>query len=294
MSMARHRQMERDGAFGAWRAAPRAKTSDEVPLDIRLMNFTSRALVWLFAIGALVVAGNWLMQRPWWAIRSVQVQGQLQHVSATALRGEALPRLQGNWFTVNLPAAQQAFDQIPWVNKAVVQRVWPLSLLVTLEAQQPLAIWSDGSAPVGLVNTSGQLFEANLGEVQDMALPRFSGPAASEARVAQMYTQLTQAFAPLQWKVTALELGAEGNWRVQIQGGPRLDLGSDHDAQAFNQRLQRFLALAPGVQKRYGRSMASADLRYSNGFAVRLVGVDLPGAKTDSKTMKRQGKPSGA
>ncbi len=294
MSMARHRQMEHDGAFGAWRDAPRAKTADEVPLDIRLMNFTSRALVWLFAIGALVVAGNWLMQRPWWAIRSVQVQGQLQHVSATALRGEALPRLQGNWFTVNLHAAQQAFDQIPWVNKAVVQRVWPLSLQVTLEAQQPLAIWSDGSAPVGLVNTSGQLFEANLGEVQDMALPHFSGPAASEARVTQMYLQLTQAFAPLRWKVMALDLGAEGNWQAQIQGGPRLDLGSDHDAQAFNQRLQRFLALAPGVQKRYGRSLASADLRYSNGFAVRLVGVDLPGTKTNSTTKQRQGKPSGA
>ena len=294
MSMARHRQMEHDGAFGAWRDAPRAKTADEVPLDIRLMNFTSRALVWLFAIGALVVAGNWLMQRPWWAIRSVQVQGQLQHVSATALRGEALPRLQGNWFTVNLHAAQQAFDQIPWVNKAVVQRVWPLSLLVTLEAQKPLAIWNDGSVPVGLVNTSGQLFEANLGEVQDMALPHFSGPAASQARVTQMYSQLTQAFATLHWKVTALELGAEGNWRVQIQGGPRLDLGSDHDAVAFNQRLQRFLALAPEVQQRYGRRLASADLRYSNGFAVHLVGVELPSAKTDSKTMKPQGKPSGA
>ncbi len=294
MSMARHRQMERDNSFGAWREAPRAAGSGEVPLDVRLMNFTSRALVWLFALGALVVAGNWLMQRPWWAIRSVQVQGQLQHVSATALRSEVLPSLQGNWFTVKLPAVQQAFDQVPWVHKAVVQRVWPLSLLVTLEAQQPLAIWSDGSAPVGLVNTQGQLFEANLGEVQDLVLPHFSGPADSQPRVTQMYRQLSQDFAPLKWKLTALELGAEGNWRLQIQDGPRLDLGSDHDAQAFNQRLQRFLALAPGVQTRYGRSMASADLRYSNGFAVRLVGVEMPGAKPDAKTMKRQGKPSGA
>ncbi|MHB0921010.1 MAG: cell division protein FtsQ/DivIB [Thiomonas delicata] len=262
----------------------------ELPLDIRLMNVTSRALLWLFMLGALAVAGNWLVQRPWWAIRSVRVEGNLQHVSATALRGEALPRLQGNFFTVSLAAAQQAFDQVPWVRKAVVQRVWPLSLLVTLEAQQPLAFWSDGSSVVGLVNTHGQLFEANLGEVQDMALPSFSGPAGSEGRVAQMYAELSRDFAPLKWKIVKLEMGAEGNWRVQVEDGPRLDLGSDHDAQAFQQRLQRFLVLAPRVQARYGRALTSADLRYSNGFAVRLAGVDLPGGKPDSKTTQRQGK----
>ena len=247
----------------------------DLPLDIRLMNFTSRALVWLFVLGALASAGNWLLQRPWWSIRSVRVQGTLQHVSATSLRSQALPRVQGNWFTVSLGAVQQAFEQVPWVRKAVVQRVWPLSLLVRLQEQQPLALWLDSTGnAVGLVNTQGESFEANLGEVQDLGLPRFFGPPASQQQVTAMYRDLQQRFAPLHWRIARLGLGAQGDWQVQIAQGPSIDLGNDDDAQAFAERLQRFVRLEPGVAAHYGRAVVSADLRYASGFAVKLAKAD--------------------
>ena len=244
----------------------------ELPLDIRLMNFTSRALVWLFVLGALAAGGNWLLQRPWWAIRSVRVQGVMHHVSAASLRTDALPLVQGNWFTVRLGAVQQAFDQVPWVRKAVVQRVWPLSLLVQLQEQQPLALWLDAAGnPASLVNRDGDAFEANLGEVQDMGLPRFFGPPGTQAQVTAMYRQLQQAFASLHWRISGLGLGAQGDWQVQVADGPSVDLGADDDAQAFAERLRRFVLMVPRVQARYGRAIASADLRYANGFALRLV-----------------------
>ena len=250
----------------------------ELALDIRLMNFTSRALVWLFAAGALFVAGNWLLMRPLWAIRVVRVQGSLQHISASALRSQALPRLHGNWFTIDLGAAQQAFARVPWVRDAVVQRVWPLSLLVTLQAQQPVAIWGGASASQ-LVDAQGALFDANIGEVQDMHLPQFDGPPGSAQRVLLMARELDARLAALRWRVAALALGAEGDWHVQLAGGPTLNLGSDADAAAFGARLQRFVALAPQVQQQYGRAIVSADLRYANGFAVRLQGAAAPGAQ---------------
>ena len=204
------------------------------------------------------------------------MQGRLQHISASALRSQALPHLRGNWFTVNLGQAQQAFARVPWVRVAVVQRVWPLSLLVVLRAQQPAAIWGGGAA-AQLVNTRGDLFDANLGEVQDMQLPRLDGPPGSSAQVLAMLQQLDRALAPLQWRVAALQLGTEGNWRAQVAGGPRLDLGSDADAAAFAARLQRFIALEAGVRRRYGRAIVGADLRYANGFAVQLQG-NVPAA----------------
>jgi cell division protein FtsQ len=273
----------------------------DLPLDIRLMNFTSRALVWLFVLGALASAGNWLLQRPWWSIRSVRVEGSLQHVSATSLRSQALPRVQGNWFTVSLGAVQQAFEQVPWVRKAVVQRVWPLSLLVRLQEQQPLALWLDSSGnAVGLVNTQGESFEANLGEVQDLGLPRFFGPPASQQQVTAMYRDLQQRFAPLRWRIARLGLGAQGDWQVQIAQGPSIDLGNDDDAQAFAERLQRFVRLEPGVAAHYGRAVVSADLRYASGFAVKLAkddgGADLAahGARGASRGRVNKSKSRGA
>ncbi len=273
----------------------------DLPLDIRLMNFTSRALVWLFVLGALASAGNWLLQRPWWSIRSVRVQGTLQHVSATSLRSQALPRVQGNWFTVSLGAVQQAFEQVPWVRKAVVQRVWPLSLLVRLQEQQPLALWLDSTGnAVVLVNTQGESFEANLGEVQDLGLPRFFGPPASQQQVTAMYRDLQQRFAPLHWRIARLGLGAQGDWQVQIAQGPSLDLGNDDDAQAFAERLQRFVRLEPGVAAHYGRAVVSADLRYASGFAVKLAkddggaGAAAHGARGASRGRGNKSKTRGA
>ena len=268
---------------------------NELPLDIRLMNFTSRALVWLFMAGALGAGANWLLHRPWWAIRSVRVEGRLQHVSATALRSEALPRVQGNWFTVSLSTMQQAFEQVPWVRKAVVQRVWPLSLLVQLQEQQPLALWVDatGSA-IGLVDVQGDNFEANLGEVQDMGLPRFFGPPGSQARVTAMYRQLQQRFAPLHWRIAELGLGTQGDWQVQVAGGPRIDLGADSDAPAFAARLQRFLRLEPDVAAHYGRTVASADLRYPNGFAVAFANPDQNKAAGASRGTRSRNTSRGA
>ncbi len=248
-------------------------TRRDIPLDVRLMDFTSRALLWLFAAGALLVAGDWLIHRPVWAIREVRVQGTLQHISASALRSQALPELRGNWFTVDLSRAQQAFARVPWVRAAVVQRVWPLSLLVTLRAQRPAAIWGSG-AGAQLVNREGAVFDANLGEVQGTWLPRLEGPPGSSAQVLAMLQQVDAALAPLHWRVAAVELGTEGNWRAQVDGGPLLDLGSNADPAAFTARLERFIALEAAVQQRYGRSIASADLRYANGFAVRLQGDD--------------------
>ena len=273
-------------------------TRGDLPLDVRLMNFTSRWLVWLFVAGALASGGKWLMQRPLWAIHNVVVEGDLLHVSEVALRSQALPRLQGNWFTISLANAQQTFEQVPWVRKAVVQRVWPLSLLVTLEAQKPLAVWH-GVDGMGLVNVEGQRFEANLGEVQDLDLPQFAGPQGSEERVTRMAAGLERIFAPRHWRIASIALGADDNWRVQIKDGPSLDLGGDADARAFAQRIQRFLVLVDGVQARYGRPVVAADLRYATGFAVRLQGADAqaaPGAsapkamQTVKKSSKKLGK----
>ncbi len=244
---------------------------NELPLDIRLMNLTSRALLWLFLLGALASAGDWLLHRPWWSIRSVRVQGTLHHVSVAALRSIALPQVQGNWFTVGLGRVQHAFEEVPWVRKAVVQRVWPLSLLVELQEQRPLALWLDAAGhPASLVNQDGESFDANLGEVQDLGLPRLYGPAGSQEQVTAVYRQVQQALAPLRWQLAEIGLGAQGDWRAQVAGGPRLELGEDGDAQAFAARLQRFVQLEPQVRRRYGRALASADLRYANGFAVKL------------------------
>ena len=45
---------------------------------------------------------------------------------------DALPRLSGNFFSVDLQAGRKAFESVPWVRRAVVRRVWWLRPLFGL------------------------------------------------------------------------------------------------------------------------------------------------------------------
>ena len=261
----------------------------ELPFDIRLMNFTSRVLVWIFMLVGLASALYWVSARPVWSIREMRVDGSVQHVSSAELRAQVLPHLQGNWFTISLASTQQLFEQLPWVRRAVVQRVWPLSLQVTLQGQQALGQWQDlDGGAAGLVNTEGELFDADPADLPPATrLLALSGPSGSQARVVQMASRVGVALAPLGWRLNALSLDADGNWSAQFDGARQLQLGSDSDEQAFEQRLRRFVALAPGVEQHYGRQLAAADLRYGNGFAVRLQ--DAVATAAASNTTQRKG-----
>lgn len=261
----------------------------ELPLDIRLMQRTTRALYWLLALGCVLAAGHWLVQRSWWDIRAVRLQGDLQRIDPVTVRAEALPRLEGNFLTIDLTQAQRVFEQLPWVRSAVVQRLWPMQLVVTLRTRQPVALWRDPGGALQLLDAQGQPFTANLGEVQGLGLPLLSGPAGSGAQMLQMSRRLQALLQPYHQTVAALTLGSGGNWRVQTQTGLHIDLGSAPDSAATQRLLRQFLELMPQLQSRYGHVIDSADLRYPNGFAVRLQGVQLPGMN-DKTTPRSAGR----
>ncbi|OZB73267.1 MAG: cell division protein FtsQ, partial [Thiomonas sp. 14-64-326] len=91
--------------------------------------------------------------------------------------------------------------------------------------------------------------------------------------------------------VATLAQGSGGNWSVQTRSGLSIDLGSAPDSAATQTRLKQFMTLMPQLEARYGRSIDSVDLRYPNGFAVHLQGVDLPGMnKTTNKTPQPAGR----
>ncbi len=63
-----------------------------------------------------------------------------------------------------------------------------------------------------------------------------------------------------------------------------LELGHG-SPQEIEARTRLFLATVTQVSSRYGRDLESADLRYGNGYAIRLRGVTTgnPADKDDGK-----------
>jgi cell division protein FtsQ len=171
-------------------------------------------------------------------------------------------RIDGNFFAVDLAQPRAALEQLPWVRRVHVRRVWPDRLEVTLEEHVALARWGD----TGLVNVQGERFAGK----SDAALPLLAGPAGSEAEVAQRYQRYAQLLAPLGTPLEALILSPRRAWQARLGGGLTIELGRDAPNDPVDGRLERFVAVHPQTLARMQRKHEYVDLRYPNGFALRV------------------------
>ncbi|MEK9951510.1 MAG: cell division protein FtsQ/DivIB [Curvibacter sp.] len=240
-------------------------------------------VVWSLLLG-LGTGGRWLAQHPFFAIRGLTVLGDISHTSALTLRAQVAPQLKGTFLTVDLLAVRQAFEGLPWVRRAVVQREFPNRLRVVLQEHQAVAYWGEEGEST-LVNSYGEVFEANLGEVEQDELPKLDGPVEQSAEVLAMYRALQPLFEALDQPLERLALSGRGNWQAVLASGARLELGSGDVTEVMG-RTRQFLGTVTQVAAHHGRkldALEAADLRYAQGYALRLRGVSTVAAEPGRK-----------
>ena len=255
-------------------AIPTAAPASALPVDVRLMNAIA-VVVFTLALAALLAAGfAWVARRPQFQFADVRLEGDLQRNSVTTVRANAMPHLAGNFFTMDLGRARAAFEQVPWVRRAVVRRVWPDKLVVALEEHQPVALWEGDENSDKMVNSHGEVFEANVGDVEDDSLPQFAGPEGTSAQVLEMYRRLQPMFAAMDAEVTALRLSGRGSWKVDLDNGAAVELGRGTQEEV-TERTTRFIRTVPQVLRKFHAPLENADLRHAEGYAVKLKGLSV-------------------
>lgn len=253
------------------------RAEDALPLDVRVMNAVA-ALI--FSAAALTLAWatvQWATRSPVFTLRGIVLDAELQKSNLASVRANALPRLAGNFFSIDLDNARAAFESVPWVRRAVVRRVWPNRIAVTLEEHQAAALWQGEDKRTGerLVNTHGEVFEANLGDVEDQNLPTLAGPDTQSAQVLAMLQRLSLSMQPLGLSIETLRLSSRGSWRAELAGGAAVEIGRGSDAE-LTARVDRFVRTLGAVALRFGdqpRPLRFADLRHPDGYALRLAGI---------------------
>jgi cell division protein FtsQ len=247
---------------------------EPLPLDIKLMNGLATVLFTALLLMLLGAALKWVLRLPQFNIQGVTVVGDVTHYNALTLKANVIPRLQGTFFTVDVKAAGQVFETMPWVRQAVVHRDFPNRLKVQLQEHQAVAYWGV-ERDTRLINTFGEVFEANSGELEKDDLPRLAGPDGQSAQVLAMLHTLQPMLKPIDASIDQLELSPQGGWRAQFVNGTELELGSG-STQDVMARVDRFVKTATQATSRYNRTveqLASVDLRHSDGYAIRLDGV---------------------
>lgn len=256
----------------------RSSTATAVPTDIVLMNAVAGAVYALAALVLFAAAVAWVTRAPMFTLRSITLDGELVRGNLATVRANALPHLAGNFFSIDLDRGRAAFETVPWVRRAVVRRVWPDRLAVTLEEHRVAALWVDDTGGERLVNSHGEVFEANLGDVEDDKLVTLEGPDGTAAAMLAMQRRLAAVLAGLEARIDALHLSSRGSWRAELDNGAELELGRGSEQEVVT-RTERFVRTFAQATARFSaaggvpRALLAADLRHADGYALRLRGI---------------------
>lgn len=220
-----------------------------------LMNRLAIAIFLLtlaFALGyGAVVAYQHILP-----VQRVEVRGASQAQTITGLR-VAMAQLRGSFLSLDMRAVKREFELMPWVYRAQVQRVWPGRIRVTLEERIPLAAWNERDT----LSVQGEVYPASPAA----DLPKVEAPDGMEGTVARRHAEFAALLAPKGWTIASIRVDRRSAWQLSLNDGIVIDLGQEQ----LSERLQRFIRFYSAAE-RVSSSITHVDMRYPNGFSVRV------------------------
>lgn len=219
----------------------------------------SRIVAPVVAISAVVatyfVSAN-MLDRP---IRSIEVSGPFQRVTALQIEEAISDELVDGFVSADLGRIQQRVVAMPWIDQATVARRWPSRLRVSVTEQVPAAIWGKR----GLLNVRGELFVTEARHIP-AELPRLSGPKNRSAEVAKRYLDVRERLIPVGLDVREVRLDPRGAWDMTLQNGVEVRLGR----REVDARTDLFLDVVADIITGRAAEIGYVDMRYSNGFTI--------------------------
>lgn len=229
--------------------------------NARALNRVSDLLVAAALLLVLYGAVRFAIHQPVFALSELRVVGAPGFVTLEQVEAITKRDFRGTFFTLDIGRLRTSFEKLPWVRRADVRRQWPDRVDVVIEEHKPLARWGNDA----LVNIQGEVFEA----AYDAALPIFNGPVGTAREIAVQYGMFNREFSAIGRKPVQLRLSPRRAWQVRLDNGMTLEIGREQ----VNARIARFLAAYPQTLVPLGRRADYVDLRYPNGFAVRVPGL---------------------
>lgn len=222
-----------------------------------LLNWIANLLYALSMVAVLYAVVYVVVHLPIFPLREVKVDGELHHVSREQVKLIVAKHLKGNFFTLDLINARNAFEKLPWARNVSVRRRWPDKLEVVIEEHEALARWGS----TALVNKQGELFHAASGS----DLPVFYGPDNCVIEVASQYDSLNKVLQSAKLQAATLALTPRRAWQITTTNGMVLELGRVE----MQPRLEKFANIYSSTLVRLNKKITYVDLRYPSGFAVR-------------------------
>ena len=205
-------------------------------------------------------AGQWLLDPGNLPLRNVVIAGDFHQINPEHLRQTVIGAASGGFLATDVEALRSAAEGLPWVDQAMVRRVWPDTVIVEVTEQVAAARWGEEA----LLNRRGELFRPESESIP-AHLPLLNGPESLRRLVMEQYVAMARELARVGRSVSRLSVNERRSWLLELDDGVELRLGRE---QAMT-RLRRFVRSYPAALAAKLEQLQYVDLRYSNGFSVR-------------------------
>lgn len=240
----------------AARQAAYLKKKELPSISYRWMNWVLPLI-----IGAAILfwVENHLSNPQTLPVNKIRVHGAFVNVDEAMLHRAVNNVVAGGYFNVDVERVREVVEDLPWVNKASVRRVWPDTLSVSVVEQKPVAI----SKLKGLINSSGDVFKP-LNKTVSKSLPVFDGDASLNKLMLSHYHDMNKLLSAINLNITYIKVDARHAVELKLDNGLRVVLGRGNSID----RLERFMRIYHKVLASRINDIAVIDLRYTNGMAI--------------------------
>ena len=243
----------------------------------QLMTAISDLLFVAAAAALLVSAVVWVARLPLFPVREVWVTNELHEVRRSDLEEMLSGRLRGNFFSINLEAIRQSVEQLPWVRTAEARRQWPSRIEISIEEHKPVAYWGDSTGQ--LVNNYGEVFTATMTVPPPSSIPTLFGPNELTLDMLGYYQQAAELIKPLGRVPQVLTISPRLAVQMKLDDGMVVELGRQQPKAPVRERLLRFVEFYPNVLTAARQRPTVVDMRYPNGFALRVAAAPVNESK---------------
>jgi cell division protein FtsQ len=194
-------------------------------------------------------------------VRNVLVEGRAETRAADIL--EALQAERGApLLAIDVAAAKERLEALPWVKSAMVERRLPDTLRVQVEERKAFALWQHGQRLTVIDRDGTVIVKDNLARFADRPLVVGEG---AERRAAEI-VDLLAADPQLRRHVEAAVLVSGRRWNLRLKGGVEVRLPEQGMDRAWAElaRMVREEALLT-------RAVTMVDLRQPDKAIVRLT-----------------------
>ena len=188
---------------------------NHMPIEAKVMNYTANLLVLLFVIVILCILNLFFIRLPIFTVKAIVLQGDVVKTSTLSIQSAVANKISDGIFTVNLDDLKDSIESTPWVRQALVQRSFPNQLTVKIQEHKAVALWGD-EPDSRMLNSYGEIFEANRGEIENDALVTLYGSDDRAKEVLSMYKALTNTLLPFKLSLSGLKMSLSATWIAQL------------------------------------------------------------------------------